>query len=158
MLVHRKKINWYYFKECKSQGWDEGKALAWPWEWAPLWILRPRRLTHLTLVLALANHIKAKAHHCVTDLIMKGGMSEEQSTERELIFFPTCSLMRKRAGAWTDLLRLTGTERLQSGLCCPDSYTGCQVQCSLGEPGRISSVCTFKVIYPDQLVSLCSLS
>lgn len=28
---------------------------------------------HLTLVLALANHIKAKTHHCVTDLVNMEG-------------------------------------------------------------------------------------
>lgn len=33
----------------------------------------PWRIAHLTLVLALANHIKAIAHHCVTNLVNMEG-------------------------------------------------------------------------------------
>lgn len=38
--------------------------------------------SRLTLVLALANHIKGKAHHCTTDLAnIEGGSREQQSTD-----------------------------------------------------------------------------
>lgn len=60
--------------------------------------------------MALENHIKGTAHHCVTDVeMMKGCSGEEQSTGHELGFLGTSWFMRKKAGAWTDLLRLVGT-------------------------------------------------
>lgn len=60
--------------------------------------MHPRHLTHPTLVLALANHIKVKPGHCVTDLMIMEGSLEEQSTDCELVFLISSLLMRKRAG------------------------------------------------------------
>lgn len=83
----------------------------------PPYILHPRCLTHPTLALALANHIKVKAGHCVTYLVIIEGCTGEQSTDYELVLLGNSLLMRKRAGAWTDLLRLMGLVGSQSDLC-----------------------------------------
>lgn len=118
-----RKSNSYYFTEHKSQGRGKGKALAGGLESGRL----PNRLT---LILALANHSKGKAHHCATDLAnTEGGSSEQQSTEWYRVFFLTGSEVRRGAGAWGDLLRVTGTQRRQLDLCCLDDVDARQNAC-----------------------------
>lgn len=57
-----------------------GRAMARVRHWRGL--ESGRLPSRLTLVLALANHIKGKAHHCATDSgEHRGWSSEQQSTE-----------------------------------------------------------------------------
>lgn len=85
---------------------------------------------------------------------MKGCTGEEPSTGHAPDFLGTSCFIRKKADAWTDLLRLVGTvdrtpihvvETVKMGVwenaCCRK---------------KLLCLCTVKVMCPDQLVDLCT--